>query len=427
MPARRGFARAQGGQVLPLMALTVFALLGMLALVTDVGYWRYQQRLEQAAADSAAIAGAIRLYYPTTPGASAPLEVTAAAQNAASANGFSDDGGIGNLTVTVNSPPSDSTPPRPSATPYPANSAVEVIVTKKQPVFFAGIFGQTNQPISARAVAAQSLDLSACLYQLADAAHGGEITVNGTSKQVYAVNCGIFANGPVNASISATSLGWYGPLAPNTNLNPGLIHQLPLPATDPCFKIRGCAYLESRPIPPIAQAIDAGHLQQIQAPAPPGYMVLTNCCPGNPQFGPGLYYIYGGITGAIHGTGVTIVNVDGISLINGQGRGTPDISAPQSFGPPDYSPSAGVAFYQPPSNTSETSDVTNNGVPAIWNGLYYAPTSYFRSNGQPDSFSFLVIGGIRINGKGITVNPAISPALADFNMAQFPTQSTLSE
>ena len=38
-------------------------LMGAASLAVDVGYWRYQQRLEQSAADSAAIAGATELAY----------------------------------------------------------------------------------------------------------------------------------------------------------------------------------------------------------------------------------------------------------------------------------------------------------------------------------------------------------------------------
>lgn len=404
------------------MAVAIFVMLGTLTLVADVGYWRYLQRIEQSTADSAAVAGVIRLYYPTTPGGSAPVEVKTAAQKAAADNGFADDGGAGNVSVAVNSPPTNNTPPRTGATPYPPNSAVEVVVSKKQPSFFAGVFGQSGQIVSARAVATQQVDRNACIYQLANSSNGGEITIEG-GQQVVAVKCGIEANGPVSASISATSLDWYG-TPPQTDLSASLIHRLPLPVTDPCYRIRGCAYLQNKAIPPVTEAVDAGGLTTISAPPPPGYMVLTNCCSGNPLLGPGLYYIYGGINGAIHGTGVTIVNVDGASRVNGNGRGTPDISAPQTFGPPDNAPTAGVAFYQPPSNAN---DVTNNGVSAMWDGLYYAPTAHFVSNGKPDLYSFLVIGGIRVNGFGVLVNPAISPALSDFNFAQFPSRAVLSE
>ena len=68
-------------------------LMGMTALAVDVGYWRNQQRLEQTAADAAAIAGADELGYP------ALADWSTAAKNDAAANGFTDNGG-----VTVGSP-----------------------------------------------------------------------------------------------------------------------------------------------------------------------------------------------------------------------------------------------------------------------------------------------------------------------------------
>src|SRR5262249_35622324 len=51
----------EGGQTLVLVALTLTALLGGLALVTDLGMVRFQQRKLQTAADAAAIAAGLEL------------------------------------------------------------------------------------------------------------------------------------------------------------------------------------------------------------------------------------------------------------------------------------------------------------------------------------------------------------------------------
>ena len=45
----------QRGQVYPLFGLLLVALLGFAALSIDMGYYRYQQRLQQTATDSAAV------------------------------------------------------------------------------------------------------------------------------------------------------------------------------------------------------------------------------------------------------------------------------------------------------------------------------------------------------------------------------------
>ncbi len=91
----RGSAR---GQLLPVFALMLVVLIGMAAMAVDVGYWRYQQRLAQTAADAAAIAGADELKYP------ALADWNTAAKNDAAANGFTDNGGV-TVGVTASSPP----------------------------------------------------------------------------------------------------------------------------------------------------------------------------------------------------------------------------------------------------------------------------------------------------------------------------------
>jgi uncharacterized membrane protein len=51
-------ARAQRGQILPIVAVALVALLGICAFSIDVGYAYYAKRQLQAATDAAALAGA---------------------------------------------------------------------------------------------------------------------------------------------------------------------------------------------------------------------------------------------------------------------------------------------------------------------------------------------------------------------------------
>lgn len=419
-------ARGHGerGQMIPLLAFALIVILGIAALTVDVGYWRYQQRLEQSAADAAATAGAIALFYPTTSGSPAPPEVEAAAQQAASDNGYKDDGGV-TVSVIVNDPPVNNTPPNAQATPYAPKSAVEAIITKSQPSFFGGIFGRKTQPVSARAVAVLQPDKTPqCLSQLLP---NGGIGLN--AGNIVAVNCSVAANGYVSVGrgIDATSLTYHGSVPSGSTTHNG-ISIAPIysgtPIVDPCFKIPGCNYLQNTPIPPLdTTAINAIGMFVISAPPPPGYAVVKNCCLAA-KFNPGLYYIYGGISGAVTGTGVTLVNVDGASRVSGSGIANLNVTAPSTFGPPDNAPTAGVAFYQPPSNSNP---ITNNGLAATWEGLFYAPSAQFVSNGSPDTFSMLVIGSYAISGnKTLTINPALSPALG-LTSAQATTHVALAE
>lgn len=406
--------------MIPLLAFGIVAIIGIAALSVDVGYWRSQQRLEQSAADAGAIAGAIRAYYPTTAGVPAPVEVESAAQTATSENYFTDDNGAGVTKVTVNEPPANNTPPNAMATPYAAG-AVEVIVAKKQPTFFSAIFNRPFQLISARAIAAHVADtITQCLTQL-DPNSGLTLKAG----NVDAVNCNVATNGTVNVKrgIDANKVLYHGN-APSASISkngkpvPGV--QSPTPVVDPCFKITGCNYLQNTPIPPLTASATNGFGRAIISGAGfPSYNVVMNCCAPAAVFTPGLYYIYGGITGTISGVGVTIVNVDG-QIASGSSM----ITAPSTFGPPDNAPTAGVAFYQPPSNTS---DITNNGSSNTYVGLFYAPTAQFRSNGKLDNFGNLVIGGFQTNGnKTLTIDPSLNAALP-LQQSQTTTHVALTE
>ncbi|HYW54518.1 MAG TPA: TadG family pilus assembly protein [Dongiaceae bacterium] len=404
---RRGARLHERGQSLPLLAFAICAILGMVALVVDVGFWRYQQRLEQAAADSAAIAGDIRLYYvaaTAAPGSPALPEVVSAAQEAAAQNGFADDGGAGDTVVTVNSPPAVNTPPYPGATPYPANSAVEVIVKHKQPIFFGGIFGQKPQFVTARAVAVKTPDLNDCMFQM----DPGKSVHMGPPGTTESIDCNIIVNGSIpNGTIQAPALTYSGP-PPGATLVPPLIARKSFPAADPCLTIAGCAYL-SRAVFPV-NPIDPGSQPNLS----PGSYV--NCCSSDVSLAPGVYYFYGGISGgSLSGTGVTIVNVDG--GVNFSGRGGMNVTAPLD------GPTAGVAFYQPPANSNP---YRGNGDSGTFAGLFYAPTADYTTTGHGDTFSLIVVGGIGFTGsKTILIDPTISTRALQW-VAQ-PTHAVLAE
>ena len=417
--------RGERGQILPLVAIGMVALMGMTSLAVDAGYWRYQQRLEQSAADSAAVAAAIRLNYPTTASTSSPSQI---GQAAAAQNGFNDDGGVGKVTVSVSVPPSPNTPPHPGATAYPANTAAEVDIHATQKQFFSGMFGSHFAAGHARAVAVSVPDYSACLWQL-KIENGSGITIKG-NKPLTTVNCGVLANGTISVpSFSGTTtVGYWG--ADNDTGCDGIgfatAVALPTPVNDPCTRSAGCSYLASTAIPAQgAGDINGKNVTSISVPGGAAYAVVDNCCgKGNVTAGPGLYYFYGGVSGSIQGDGVTIVNVDGAFTASGLGSGHPYFTAPTS------GPTAGVAYYQPPSNTN---DVTLNGGgngTSQWDGLFYAPTASFTSNGGSITFAYLVTGDIRLNGGGSGAGFIVDPTLGgqtNIMTSAVPTHVVLAE
>src|SRR6266446_580249 len=92
----------QSGQVLIGTAVAMVVLAGFAGLAIDMGTLRYQKRLQQTAADSAAIAGAQNLEFGSG--------VTVGAQGAAAQNGYTDNNSgagcvnaaVGCISVAVN-------------------------------------------------------------------------------------------------------------------------------------------------------------------------------------------------------------------------------------------------------------------------------------------------------------------------------------
>jgi hypothetical protein len=138
---RHAGSRAQGGQVLVLVLLFLVVLLGMAALVVDVGYAYYAHRSLQASADAAALAGAQEL-----PDASRAEEV---------ANQYG--GGPGGKNARENVPGVKTSVTTKCITSIPGCDPVNaVVVTEKAakvPTIFARILGIDSFNINVKSTA----------------------------------------------------------------------------------------------------------------------------------------------------------------------------------------------------------------------------------------------------------------------------------
>ena len=224
------------GQALPLVAFGLVGLFGLASLAVDVGYWRYEQRMQQGAADSGAMAGANEIPYVS--GTPSPSPIVTIAKRDAATNGYTD--GLNNVTVTVNSPPL-------SGAYAGSSNAVEVIVTKSQPTFFSRIFGKLSQSVSARAVASRGTPARNCIYGL----DPNSAAINFNQSTVYMPQCGIISNGSYLANGSTVTSSSIGYVAQNQNIYgntyPEASPKQAVPVTDPCPTLAGCAYLKANP------------------------------------------------------------------------------------------------------------------------------------------------------------------------------------
>jgi Flp pilus assembly protein TadG len=146
----RKFGGDEHGQVLPMVAVTMVILLGMVAVVVDVGRVLWAQRALQAATDAAALAGAAWL-----PSASA---VSVATHYSAAAGGLNARANLPNVTMVSGYPLVKclaTLTAQGQACISPANAnAIQVQEQAVVQLYFAGMFGHPTMTISAIATAA---------------------------------------------------------------------------------------------------------------------------------------------------------------------------------------------------------------------------------------------------------------------------------
>ena len=423
---------SQRGQVLPIVALLLAVLMGFAAFAVDLGYLRYQQRLQQTASDHAAIAAAWQLQAssstspsscgdPAQPGS--PPAVCTAGQNAAAANWFTNNGP--KTYVSVNYPPA-------SGAFAGDPSAVETVITVQQPSFFSWVFNRTTNPVTTRAVAIiRGNPNGPCLYALTK-----QMNMNAGSR----VNapCGIMVGGDFNAASGSTinvpSIGFVGTHSHCGPCTSATVQAQIEPFADPCPTIPGCVAITG-PYPN-GQQPGAGGPYATCSSSPSNPTTLTRGCytgdlnGNNVDLQPGLYVFTGSITAnnitcttCVQGTsGVTLVvggNIDlnGASTTlnappGGQGVGSVSVTA-------DGVP--GVVLYQTGSGHGQN-DCTNpsNAFSGTLLGMVYAPNCQFNVNaGSQVSLDFLVVNQIEANGIILTVpntgNPGApqTPTLAE--------------
>ena len=371
-------------------------LFGAATLAIDVGYLRYKQRVQQSATDSAAMAGANELTY--TP----PTRVISGAKMDATLNGYTTGG---NVIVTVNNPPMSG--------PYTGvATAVEVIIKNTEPVFFWGIFGVNNQPITTRAVAALNPNQLGCVYALDK--NGSGITLNGNGGPgIYAPNCGVVSNANLTINggcITALFIGYVANLKNTSCIPPPEASptQISIPADDPCKKYPACAYLLSLDVNTVS-CVDNGGGVNLSA-LPPGRYCNKNTFKNatSVTFAPtaaSALYIFDGAgfpTAAnLSAIGATVYNNTGKGII-WNGNVNVKVTAPTT------GPTSGMVYFQPASNSGS---VIKNGFSGNveFDGGFYAPTATVTMNGNVPSVSLFVAGSIVTNGKGMTV--AGSPGL----------------
>lgn len=425
------------GQVYPLFAFFLIPLIAVSALSVDIGYYRYEQRVQQTAADSAAITGALQSLS-----TSSSSTITSSAQTDASSNGFTD--GTNTVTVTVSPTYVDSfTSNGSGGLTGTTASGVKVTITKNYNRFFGGVFSSmAQQSISTSAVAILKAATNAtpCITGLGSA----PALTTGNGVKLVAPNCGIAINGnmtcnggqitvaswAVNAAANASSCS-------SNNYTPSS----PAPSgavVDPCNNYVGCAYIKNNidgrsPDNNCGATSGATVTGSVTSSFALGsFTCFNNADLKSVSFGPGVYVLKNGafFEGANVGTGVVFyIDDDTNSTIKASNADVIDVStsnaslqfaAPTSTTTGGGSNFQGVLFYQNPAGLSAIqpgckggggtalncfeldATVQGSSCPPGISGIWYLPHAAFNFNGQNGDCltANLIFNNATFNGQG---------------------------
>jgi len=386
----RSLQRHGRGQVMVLVCVSLIALVGMIAVVTDFSFMQHQKNMMQTAADSAAMAGSEELAYG---------DQVAAGKADAATNGYTD--GTASVTVAINNPPSTG--------PNAANSAyVEAIVTKPEPTYFLRVLGVSTISVSARAVAYEGNGPN-CIYVLNPTASGA-FSANGNV--TVASRCGLLVDSSSssglsivgNVSITAPTIGVVGGYSAG-----GSSTLTPTPKTGVIAASDPLAYVAAPTVGSCAHTNFSLSGNNGSSGSPYQLYAGTYCggitVHGNAvlNFNAGTYVLAGGgmtTSGntTMTGTGVTFYNTTGTGgygAISFAGNSTTNLSAPTSGS------LTGILFFQDRSipSTDAASTITGNSSSTFDGAIYFATTALtFVGNSSASGYSIVVANQLSLSG-----------------------------
>ncbi|MGE0740701.1 MAG: pilus assembly protein TadG-related protein [Hyphomonadaceae bacterium] len=345
-------------------ALSLPTIIGAAGLGVEVGYWFFEERRLQTAADLAANAGAVMLRS-----GARESEVDATALREATKNGF--DEAIG--AITVNTPPTTGA--------HRNNRAVEVLLETSAPRYFTSLFSQSPVIIRVRAVAAYENEQQACILALDTWANDAVIFIGNPTAEFE--GCVVMSNSLADDSIT---------IAGSADVTAPCIVSAGGTAVSADLTLTSCA----APMEEMPQAVDP--YEDLPEPSMAG--ACTSVPNGNPNLpktisagrycgglnlsgqvtlNPGVYIVDGGefrinSNAVVNGVGVTFFLTNGATVhFNG--------SAEINFSAPTSGAYAGVLMY---GDRDEGNDenVFNGTADSRMTGALYFPTQQVTYNGN---------------------------------------------
>ncbi len=359
--------RQSKGQVLVLAALSLTVLIGFVGLAADTGYFFDYRRRMTAAADSAAVAGALEIKRSFS-----STQVVTAARAAAAASGFTH--GTNGITVTVNRPPV-------SGFNVGNNNFVEVLINRPTPTFFLRVLNLATTTVGARAVAGPGP--SAGCIQTLDPIASNSLVASG-SAVINVSACGVIVNSTSSsalvssgsARLTAQSISVAGSGYSGTGYTPTPSTSVP-PTPDPF------AELPAPTVPSSCVTVPSSTLTYN-----PGIYCSINVNTGSTlaTFNSGPYIVKNGFTissSRVSGTGVTFYIDAGSVTISG-GSSVVQLSAPRSG---DWE---GILFFQNRSD-NKAAAFSGGGNLELEGVLYFPAAKVTYSGGTTTNAAYTTI------------------------------------
>lgn len=386
------------GNILAMTAAAMTVMLAIAGLAVDMGALRYDRRLQQSAADSAAIAAASNIGLGG---------VVAAGKAASAANGFTD--GVNSVTVTVNSPPtSNANDPH-----YNQAGYAEAIVSAVQPTYFMRIFGSSfaTATVTARAVATNTGggNNTGCLYTLGAPSSSIEgVNING-SAILNATTCGIVDNGNFNTKGNKliVNAGTFGVGGTWVSSGPGGTVTCTQDTTCPVTGTPASGNPLASMTPP-CNPCTGGTVWSGGGNITPGTYSEITVGNGTLNMASGTYIVTGSNGMSVGGNGTINAPANGVTIyFSGTGStggtftavGTPTINmTPSTTG--TY---AGILMYQNPADTQGPQLGGNTG--ASYAGVLYFPSANvtFYGNNTTVSTGIVIADSLSLSG-----NPTVN-------------------
>ena len=401
------------GITLPLVALTLSALIGFTGLAVETGLWYAIKRQNQSAADVAALSGAFELLavqsYP---------DICGFAQRDAQRNNFT----FTSFTCPASSPGctsplsgqmcANSPPKTPGTLNFNNSNAVEVILAQQENALFASLF-LPNVTIITRAVAVISVLDQSCILAL-DPSASNAIFIKG-NPTLNEPNCSLVAD---SNSSSAIHLQGSATINADTLVTAGGVTT----TGNPSFNLKYPAHTNAPVVPdPYASTLTHAFLTTgmpatcTPPPTPVAgvttYSANSRICGGlsiqnqTVNLSPGTYWVTDGdlalqANGVLEctacnpttGAGITII----FTIVTGTTVGTFTGGANSAVGNPPTAPNfnapnsgtfKGLLFVQDsnglPAGTTWSAGTFQGGPSAVLNGLVYVPKANLTFNGNP--------------------------------------------